>query len=338
MISQEVLDSSRSRYLSRPKSYGKFWVSADYSSDISAGDHIKFDSVHSLNSGSEISLDTSTSYVNTMNTASIGRFTLKAGIKYKLTASIITGNSATASEMNWYNSDTNTVITDSIKEEAKSPDATSSDVPQVTTHTYFYPLVDTRVEVRIVNAGAIASVNGKTGSNSGVSWAEIEAVEYIIPVIQKNLIAIFEDQKTSGTNGGTATVTTWTRHVLQTTVRNDSNFATIDITTNIGRVTLPAGKYIFRASGIGYNIGTNFAYRVYNITDSQTVKSSMTARSANPTIGECSIVSGVYTITSTKSFELQYFFGGSSSVQDLGIATGSGEVEIYARLEIERIG
>lgn len=61
------------------------YLSANQSSNISDGDHVKFDTVFS-SVGTQIALNNSTAYTTTVGAASIGRFLLKSGFTYRLRA------------------------------------------------------------------------------------------------------------------------------------------------------------------------------------------------------------------------------------------------------------
>lgn len=124
--------------------------------NISLNDHIQFSRVDI--SGRLITLDTTTAYSNATNTASIGRFTLKGGNTYFLDAYvsyIAFGSSAGYITINWYNSDTNTNINTS----------TVPNTPNTTNVLYgcsavgYNPLVDTRVEVRLVGVNLLTSIS-----------------------------------------------------------------------------------------------------------------------------------------------------------------------------------
>lgn len=68
--------------------------SALQNSNIAAADHLKLDTIdfsrpsvaNTPGSASAVSLDTATAYVNTVGAASLGRFSLRGGKVYKLTA------------------------------------------------------------------------------------------------------------------------------------------------------------------------------------------------------------------------------------------------------------
>lgn len=71
-------------------------MSALQNANIGNGDHLKFDTVDfarpsvalTPGSASAVTLDTSTTYVNTLGAASLGRFSVKGGKLYKLNCSI----------------------------------------------------------------------------------------------------------------------------------------------------------------------------------------------------------------------------------------------------------
>lgn len=89
-------------------------TSGPIGTDVGGGNHVKFN-VTDIVAGTGITLDSTTAYVNTTNTASLGRFTLKAGKTYRLSGSLGDISYTAASPSNyvsyaWYNSDTSTQI------------------------------------------------------------------------------------------------------------------------------------------------------------------------------------------------------------------------------------
>jgi hypothetical protein len=93
-------------------------LTANVTTNLSTGDHIKFNSLSfsqssngTTNTGN-ISLDTTTAYTTTANVASLGRVTLKAGRTYDLTG-YVQGTPTTSSSTfsyAWYNADSGTQI------------------------------------------------------------------------------------------------------------------------------------------------------------------------------------------------------------------------------------
>ena len=140
-----------------------------YSTNVGVGDHIKFDGTV-FTKGNNISLDTSSAYSNSNNTASIGRITLAAGKTYKLTGSINNVVSANYNAMRWYNSDTGAAL--GVQSGMSSPVSTTDRVPSAGFIAYITTSVATRVELRIT-WNALSSVNG-TGDGIGPAWFTVE--------------------------------------------------------------------------------------------------------------------------------------------------------------------
>lgn len=142
-----------------------------YNTNIYVGDHIKFDGVVFVR-GSNVSLDTSSSYTTSTNVASVGRITLAAGKTYKLTGSINNVVSANYNAMRWYNSDTGATL--GVQSGMSSPISTINRVPSAGFVAYITTSVSTRVELRIT-WNALSSVNG-TADAIGPTWFTVEEV------------------------------------------------------------------------------------------------------------------------------------------------------------------
>lgn len=142
-----------------------------YSTNVNVGDHIKFDG-NVFVRGSNISLDTSSSYSTSTNVASVGRITLAAGKTYRLTGSINNVVSANYNAMRWYNSDTNTAL--GVVSGMSSPISTTDRVPSAGFVAFITTSVSTRVELRII-WNNFSSVNG-TGDGIGPAWFTVEEV------------------------------------------------------------------------------------------------------------------------------------------------------------------
>jgi len=128
-------------------SYMTGYNNATYSTNVDVGDHIKFDSIYN-NEGSDITLDISTTYTTTLNVASIGRITLKAGKTYSLWGCLNNAASASYGSHKWVNSDSGVAI--SLTSSGAPPIATTFDrLPGAGAFCFFTPSVDTRVELQI---------------------------------------------------------------------------------------------------------------------------------------------------------------------------------------------
>ena len=141
-------------------------------------------------------------------------------------------------------------------------------------------------------------------------------------------VAVFHDQKTEGTSGGTS-LTTFTARDLNTTVYN--NITGCSLSSN--QITLPAGDYLIFATVPSYY--RKVKSRFYNVTDSS-VDIIGTSQYLNTAINMNSIINGVVSIASTKTFEIQMR---ASTVQGngLGEAVSLGEPEVYTTISITKI-
>lgn len=131
----------------------------------------------------------------------------------------------------------------------------------------------------------------------------------------------------SGTNGGTFTVGAWRTRPLNTLV--DSGIGTTLVSNQF---TLPAGTYNIRAFSMAVLVNTSQA-KLYNITDSADVILGMTVLVNSP-----SIVCGQFTITKTTTFELQHQGSATQANNGFGNPGAFGTNEIYAQVEITKIG
>lgn len=99
--------------------------------------------------------------------------------------------------------------------------------------------------------------------------------------------------------------------------------------------TLPAGTYLVQGEVPGYGIGIHQAW-LYNVTASANaiLGSSMAAPASTTTN---SVISGVFTIASTATFEVKHQGGTTNGTNGLGIAANFNQ-EVYTSIFIVRIG
>lgn len=143
------------------------------STNIASGDHIKFDNA-AFTRGTAITLDTSTTYNSSTNTASIGRITLAAGKTYKLTGISCTASFTSTSAylgLKWHNNTTNTPLGTVNTWWGGGFNYTSGGAVVA----YITTTVSTRVELRINNVSALTLLYGTSDSNSA-TWFVVEEV------------------------------------------------------------------------------------------------------------------------------------------------------------------
>ncbi len=123
----------------------------------------------------------------------------------------------------------------------------------------------------------------------------------------------------SGTDGGTTVAGAWTTRALNTELADLNNIATLAS----NQFTLPAGTYIIQFDQIftsHVNVQMQFRSRIRNVTDGATVALGLTSR-LHIQSGESGNINnpgtGVFTITSPKTFEIQHSYTKSRTINTL---------------------
>jgi hypothetical protein len=149
-----------------------------------------------------------------------------------------------------------------------------------------------------------------------------------------NAYAYVRDEKAAGTAGGASTSGSWQTRAINTEVYDPSGI--VSVASN--RFTLDAGTYQVRAEA-PYVASSVVHHRYQNITDGTTIAVGATRYS---TTGDTGTIVGrivsTFTLTGTKAIELQYFCNTSRATDGLGVAINNGVVEVYAEVEIYRLG
>jgi hypothetical protein len=143
-------------------------------------------------------------------------------------------------------------------------------------------------------------------------------------------LAIFNETQANGTQGGASVATTFTKRTLNTTVTNNIGAS---IASSV--ITLLAGTYRVFCMSPFYNV-TGVAIRLRNTSDSTTTLASPNAYFAG-TSGGYSQLEGVFTITATKNFEVQYYCNTAVATNGLGVALSGGISEIYTQITIAKV-
>jgi hypothetical protein len=147
-------------------------------------------------------------------------------------------------------------------------------------------------------------------------------------------MATFTDEKSAGVDGGTFTSGAYRTRDLNTTVFN--NITSCSLSSN--QISLPAGTYIVNAQAPAF-ITAQAKTRLRNITDGTTTilgagtYSSTTSDSQQP-----SILMGVFTISGTKTFELQHRCVTTKADNGFGVANSFSDNNVYAQISIIRVG
>jgi hypothetical protein len=138
--------------------------------------------------------------------------------------------------------------------------------------------------------------------------------------------AVLEDQKASGTGGGTTANSTWTTHVLNTEVRDPGSL--ISLVSN--QFTPTVAGWVEWQVAVGK---TTLSTRLQNITDGTTVGMGIAGiGNSSPDTGAVSTGGGA--VVAGKAYAIQYFAGGAIA-NGLGPAQSQG-TEVYARVKFWR--
>ena len=143
---------------------------------------------------------------------------------------------------------------------------------------------------------------------------------------------IIEDQKPSGTNGGTFTSGTWRTRDLNTLVFNHNSLASL----SNNRFTLPAGTYCIDWDAPAYRVNRHKT-ALYNYSSSTIVAygTSELSSEGGATMNR-SVGTKVVTISSSTSFTIQHICQSSYNNSGFGRATDFG-TEVYTRVRIKKI-
>lgn len=146
---------------------------------------------------------------------------------------------------------------------------------------------------------------------------------------------IGQEQQTSGTNGGTLTAATWNVRTVNTEVHDTGNHATI----SAGTITLAAGTYRVRASAVQYFCQRG-QLRLQNTTDGVTlcIGICVTDNAVNDVESVTLDMVGRFTITATKTLQLQHWVSATGASSGAGVARAgaAGVNECYSMIEFVR--
>jgi hypothetical protein len=152
-------------------------------------------------------------------------------------------------------------------------------------------------------------------------------------VLDYNNLLYIEDQKSSGTNGGTFNSGAWQTRTLNTKVVDAISGASL----SSNQITLPAGTYWVEAHACASKVNSHKC-KLRNITDSSdAIIGSTQEIDAAPNITSVSSLFGKITIAAAKAFELQHRCQSSRATDGFGRQSGFGVIEVYAQIKIWKV-
>lgn len=175
-----------------------------------------------------------------------------------------------------------------------------------------------------VSATAVEFPNGSLADQGG------GVVRYT--ALSTPSFALYQEQQTSGTQGGTFTSGAWRTRLINTEVSDADGVGSLAS----NQVTLTAGTYEVRASAPAVFCAAH-KLRLQNVTDAATLAlGSSESNNASNTATRAVLVD-VFTIAASKALELQHQCQTTRATDGFGTAASFG-TEIYAILEFRKIG
>jgi len=147
-----------------------------------------------------------------------------------------------------------------------------------------------------------------------------------------NETVYYKDERSSGTQGGTSTSGSFQTRTLQT---ETGEILGASLTSD--QFTLPPGTYSIEASAPGHRLGEH-KIRLRNITDtSDEIMGSTEQISTGSTSTTRSFIKGTFTITATKTFEIQHRSSLTQADNGFGTPNSFSVVEIYTQVRITKL-
>ena len=164
-----------------------------------------------------------------------------------------------------------------------------------------------------------------------ISKIQASSVEDLVNPFSNELLHV-RDEKASGSNAGTFTTGDWRTRTLNTIKTNEITGASL----SSNQITLPTGTYYINASAPGYDI-TRHQTALYNITDSsfEIIGTSEYTNIAD-LVQTRSFVSGRFTISGQKTFELQHRCEVTKVTFGFGVGSNFSQIGVFANVEIWR--
>lgn len=188
-------------------------------------------------------------------------------------------------------------------------------------------------EPKGVAAASANTVYVADGAASG-SWTTVSnsVLASAAKAFQAQLFHI-QDQKASGTDGGTFTSGSWQTRTLNTSITNEITSASLAA----NQITLPSGTYYIEAWGNALQVDSH-KIKLYNTTDaSDTLLGSSEYCGSGSAQVTKSVLSGRFTIGSAKVFELRHRCSTTNASNGYGNANTFSVIEVYADVRIWKV-
>lgn len=220
-----------------------------------------------------------------------------------------------------------------LKKEDGSTDLVAGDIPTTQDSIFRYDGTSFVLQTGTASTTAKGIVELATDAEA---QAFTDTEKAIVPSSLSSAIgqiAVFEDQKASGTNGGTFTSGDWQTRTLNTSVIN--NITGVSLATN--QITLPAGTYQVSGYAVAHDVNQNQT-RIQDTTGAATLITGLTTNTtAAGDEGTLSPFQGVFTLSVESDIEVQHRCFSTQATNGFGDAAGFGTNELYCSIMINKI-
>lgn len=178
-----------------------------------------------------------------------------------------------------------------------------------------------------------------SGKEATLTYRTAPVVHFEVPdiVIDNDTFATqllhIQDQKPNGTHGGTFTKDAWQTRDLNTILTNEI----LGSSLSSNQITLPIGTYYVEAATPAHKVLYHKA-KLANISDASDTIIGQNAKCATDTASMTNaIVSGRFTIASSKVFEVQHRCDTNRDTDGYGDPGSFGLVEVYTDVKIWKV-
>lgn len=186
--------------------------------------------------------------------------------------------------------------------------------------------------VENANTGDIIDVRPGGTLDAGTTSFNVVKIGESSGRVYATRVAYIKDVKAANTNGGTATSGSFQTRTLNT-LEGDSSF--VSLASN--QFTLQPGTYHITAYVPGFAVGRSVA-KLRNTTDStDPIIGKVMQTSTSDSIVVDSVVAGVFSISSAKTFEIQHRVETTNADDGHGIAANLGVSEVYTVVKLEKV-
>ncbi len=141
------------------------------------------------------------------------------------------------------------------------------------------------------------------------------------------------DEKGASDHGGTFTSGSFQTRTLNTSLTNEISGASL----SSNQITLPSGTYYINASAPAYSVNRH-TIKLRNITDStDTLLGTSSYAEGSTSVANIAMVTGRFTISAQKTFEIQHRCQTTSATLGFGVAKDMSETNVYTDVQIWKV-